>query len=44
VQHDLHHGELVQVGVQQRLDDHAGRIVTLGACAAVTRFTATPMW
>src|SRR5438132_813699 len=44
VQHDLHHGELVQVGVQQRLDDHACRIVTLGACAAVTRFIATLTW
>src|SRR5206468_1424174 len=44
VQHDLHHGELVQVGVQQRLDDHAWRIVTLGACAAVTRFIATLRW
>ena len=24
MQHDLHHRELVQVGVEQRLDDHAG--------------------
>ena len=24
VQHDLHHGELVQVGVQQRVDQHGG--------------------
>ena len=28
MQHHLHHGELVQVGVEQRLDDHAARIVT----------------
>ena len=36
VQHDLHHGELVQVGVEQRLDDHAAQIVSFTACAAVT--------
>jgi hypothetical protein len=24
VQHDLHHRELVQIGIEQRLDDHAG--------------------
>src|SRR5687767_10047210 len=28
VQHHLHHGEFVEVGVEQRLDDHAARIVT----------------
>jgi hypothetical protein len=25
MEHDLHHRELVQVGVEQRLDDHALR-------------------
>jgi hypothetical protein len=25
MQDDLHHGELVQVGIEQRLDDHGGR-------------------
>jgi hypothetical protein len=28
MQHDLHHRELVQVGVEQRLDDHRVRDVT----------------
>jgi hypothetical protein len=23
VQHDLHHREFVQIGIEQRLDDHA---------------------
>ena len=44
VQHDLHHRELVQVGVEQRLDDHPGRIVTFARCAAVTRSMPTRMW
>src|SRR5205807_10392131 len=26
MQHDLHHGELAEVGGQQRLDDHPARI------------------
>jgi hypothetical protein len=46
VQHDLHHRELVQVGVEQRLDDHPKRIVTVAvilfACAAVLRSTRIP--
>src|SRR6185436_10974688 len=44
VQHDLHHRELVQVGVEQRLDDHPGRIVTFARCAAVTRSMPTRRW
>src|SRR5207248_1404491 len=44
MQHDLHHGELVQVGVQQRLDDHPGSIVRCALCAAVTRSMPIRRW
>ncbi|MFD2273163.1 hypothetical protein ACFS07_24210 [Undibacterium arcticum] len=28
MQHDLHHGEFVEVGIEQRLDDHGGWLMT----------------
>jgi hypothetical protein len=42
MQDHLHHRELVEVGVEQRLDDHARPIVPSASCAAAMRFTATP--
>ena len=39
MQDDLHHGELVEVGIEQRLDDHRRGIVRSRSCAAVTRST-----
>ena len=44
MQHHLHHGELVQVGVQQRLDDHAAGIVTSARCAAVIPCMQPESW
>jgi hypothetical protein len=46
MQDHLHHRELVEVRVEQRLDDHPRRIVTVAvilfACAAVMRSMRTP--
>jgi hypothetical protein len=32
MQHDLHHRELVQIGVEQRLDNHASIVGPDGPC------------
>jgi len=47
MQHHLHHGELVEVGVEQRMDDHAGgsRVVLMeprGRSAAPGQRNGTP--
>src|SRR5581483_109210 len=44
MQDHLHHGELVEVGVEQRLDDHRRGIVRSRSCAAVTRSMPMPRW
>ena len=42
MQHHLHHGELVQVGVEQRLDDHAAGIVTFARMCGRYALHANP--